>query len=77
MKQWNRTGIYKRMIFSGSQRKTSDNFVACEARSIITTDRTAIHESYIRRNKLDITVNDQIMNVKAKLDKLRIMNKLG
>jgi len=73
----NRTGIYNRMIFSGSQRKKSDNFVACEARSKLTTDRTTIVASFVRRNRLDITVNDEIMAVKAKLDKLRIMNKLG
>ena len=73
----NRTGVYKRMIFSGSQRKRSDNFVACEARSKLITDRSSIINSFIKRNKLDITINDKIAHAQYELARLRIMNKIG
>jgi len=72
----NRLGIDKRLIFAGVHRIKSPDFVANEARSKIFVDRKTITESYIRRNKLDITLNDKIMKCKAELDKLRILNKL-
>lgn len=68
----NRLDIDKRMIFSGSRQVKSDVFVANEARSRIFEDRRAITASYIRRNKIDITINDELVRVKKLLDKLRI-----
>lgn len=71
----NRTGIDKRIIFAGSQQKKSDNFVANEVRSKIYVDRSTITRNYIRRNKIDVTINDEIMRVKDLLEKLRLCNK--
>lgn len=73
----NRLGIDKRLIASGTQCVKSDKFLAHEVRSKITVDRKTIVESFIRRNHLDKTINDEIMACQEKLAKLRIMNKLG
>lgn len=73
----NRLGIDKRLICSGIPRVRSVNFVANEARSKITVDRRSIVNSFIKRNKLDVTLNDEIMACQEKLARLRVMNKLG
>lgn len=60
----------------GTRRVKTGNFVANEARSKITVDRRSIVQAFIRRNKLDVTLNDEIMACQEKLARLRVMNKL-
>ena len=72
-----RYGIDKRLIAVGVKRKRSNRFIANEVRSKIKMDRKKIIESYIRCNRLDITLNDKIIACKAQLDKLRILEKLN
>lgn len=63
---YKRTGIMLDMIFSGTKQKKKNRFVAHEARSKIFMDRRKIREAYIKRNKLDITINDRISSLLAR-----------
>lgn len=72
----NRSGIDPRMIASGVQRVRSNHFVANEVRSKLKHDRSSIIKVFIRKNKLDVTLNDEIMACQENLARLRVMNKL-
>lgn len=62
---------------SGTCRVKTGEFVANEVRSKLSFDKSKITASFIKRNHLDITINDEIMACQEKLKKLRIMQKLG